>query len=174
MPTLESATHYPGTCLFEGTNLSVGRGTDAPFSQVGAPFLDADAWAHALARHDLPGVRIDTVTFTPVAPSDGKWADTPVRGLRFTVTDRASYEPVRVAVAALLAARELAGDGWEWNVAHFDRLAGSDRLRSAIDAGEPLEAIVARWGPELERFERLRAPYLLYGTGASGGPESGR
>lgn len=174
MPTLESATHYPGTCLFEGTNLSVGRGTDAPFSQVGAPFLDGGEWVRALARYDLPGVRIDSLTFTPVAPTDGKWADTPVHGLRFTVTDRRTYEPVRVSVAALLVARELAGEAWEWNVTHFDRLAGSDRLRSAIEAGDPLDTIVARWGPEIERFERLRAPYLLYGTGASGGPGSGR
>ncbi|NIP80243.1 MAG: DUF1343 domain-containing protein, partial [Gemmatimonadetes bacterium] len=65
MPSLESATHYPGTCLFEGTNLSVGRGTPIAFQQIGAPWLDHDAVAAALNGRGLRGVRFEAVTFTP-------------------------------------------------------------------------------------------------------------
>lgn len=163
MPTLESATHYPGTCLFEGTNLSVGRGTPAAFRQIGAPWLEADSLAARLEARGLAGVRIEAVAFTPVRPTDGKYDGETVRGIRFTVTDRDVYDPVRTAVAALRDARDLAGSRWRWNPPHFDRLAGSDALRLAIEAGGDPAAIAASWEPELEAFRRLRAPYLIYG-----------
>ena len=79
-----------------------------------------------------------------------------------TVTDRTSYDPVRTGVAILVDARRLAGDAWEWRTAHFDRLAGSDALRRALDAGAGVDEIVAAWGAELAEFEALRAPYLIY------------
>lgn len=169
MPTLESATHYPGTCLFEGTNLSVGRGTPEAFRQIGAPWLDADSLVARLERRGLVGVRVEAVEFVPDGPTDGKFGAETVRGVRFTVTDRDTYDPVRTAVAALREARDLAGTRWEWNVAHFDRLAGSDALRLAIEAGEEPEAIAASWEPALAAFRRLRAPYLIYRE-AAGNP----
>lgn len=167
MPTLESASHYPGTCLFEGTNLSVGRGTEAAFQQIGAPWLSGTDLAERLATYDLPGVRIDAVEFTPDDPSDGKFDGQPVRGVRLRVTDRSVYDPVRTAVAALLEARALSGEAWRWNVRHFDRLAGSDRLRSRIESGVTLAEIVGAWGPGLAQFARLRAPYLIYPEGST-------
>lgn len=162
IPTLESAIHYPGTCLFEGTSLSVGRGTPGAFRQVGAPWLDGAALAERLYALELPGVRFEPVAFTPDGPTDGKFDGETVSGVRFTVTDRARYDPVAAGVAALIEARALAGDRWEWNEAHFDRLAGSDRLRRAIEAGTTVAAATAPWASELHAFERLRAPYLLY------------
>jgi uncharacterized protein YbbC (DUF1343 family) len=78
------------------------------------------------------------------------------------VTDRAAYDPVTTAVAALLEARRLAGDRWEWRIEHFDRLAGSDRLRHAIDALRPLDEIVAQWADGRERFRTRRERALLY------------
>lgn len=162
MPDLESATHYPGTCWFEGTNLSVGRGTPAAFQQFGAPWLDGPALAARMAALALPGVRIAAVEFTPDSPSDGKFGGETVSGVRLTVTDRASYDPVRTAVAALIEARSLAGEAWIWKERYFDRLAGSDRLRLAIDAGASVEQIVGRWSTGLAAFDRLRAPYLIY------------
>ncbi len=162
IPDLESAFHYPGTVLFEGTNLSVGRGTDRAFQLVGAPWLDGEALAARLAGYRLPGVRVEPAEFTPRAPADGKFPDQPVRGIRLTVTDRAAYDPTVTAVAALLEARRLAGGRWEWNAAHFDRLAGDGRLREAIEAGRSLDEIVAPWAAERERFEAFRAPRLLY------------
>ena len=166
MPSLESATHYPGTCLFEGTNLSVGRGTPTAFQVLGAPWLDGEAWVAEIeavaGTTGFPGVEIRAVTFTPESPSDGRFGGEEISGIRLTVTDRSIYDPVRTAVAALLAAHRLSGDAWEWRVRHFDRLAGSDRLRLAIDTGAPLEEITSEWAADVAAFEALRRPYLLY------------
>lgn len=162
MPTLESAVHYPGTCLFEGTNVSVGRGTSRPFQQLGAPWLDSEALVEALARRGLPGVRFESVRFTPVAPDDGKYSGIEVRGVRLYVTDRSLYDPTVTAVVLLSEVRRQAGDHWEWRESSFDRLAGTDRLRHSIEAAEPVEHIVRRWNQDLDRFRERRAGYLIY------------
>ncbi|MFQ5689814.1 MAG: exo-beta-N-acetylmuramidase NamZ domain-containing protein [Gemmatimonadota bacterium] len=162
MPSLESAAHYPGTCLFEGTNLSVGRGTARPFQQIGAPWLEAEALARRLQALRLPGVRFETVEFTPRAPSDGKFDGRRVRAVRFIVTDRSRYDPTLAGTAALLEARRLAGARWRWNARHFDRLAGNSVLRAWIDEGRPLARILDAWAGRVEVFRRLRKRYLLY------------
>ena len=163
MPTVESAAHYPGTCLFEGTNISVGRGTDAAFQQLGAPWLDGEAWAAGMLElGELPGVEISATTFTPESPGDRKFAGTTVSGIRLTVTDRSTYDPVRTAVAALLVARQLSGSAWEWREAHFDRLAGTDRIRLAIERGAALDEITAEWAEGVAAFEALALPYRIY------------
>ena len=76
MPSVESAAHYPGTCLFEGTNLSVGRGTERPFQWIGVPWLDGTALAERMNGYGLAGVRFGAVSFRPRSPGDGKWPDT--------------------------------------------------------------------------------------------------
>ncbi|MBI4540255.1 MAG: DUF1343 domain-containing protein [Gemmatimonadetes bacterium] len=162
MPSLESATHYPGTCLFEGTNLSVGRGTDAAFQQIGAPWLDGAVLAAGLNAYGLPGVRFEPVSFTPQRPEDGKFHGEAVHGVRFVTTDRERYEPTRAGVAALIEARALAGANWDWRRDHFDRLAGTPRLREAIEGGRGLEEIVVPWEEELGRFRAIRGRYLIY------------
>ncbi|MSR35377.1 MAG: DUF1343 domain-containing protein [Gemmatimonadetes bacterium] len=162
MPSLESAAHYPGTCLFEGTNLSVGRGSNRPFQWVGAPWLDGAALAERLNRYGLPGVRFEPATFTPQKPGDAKWPGEEVHGVRFVMTDRAVYDPTRAAVAALVEARALSGDRWRWNVAHIDRLAGTDRLRRMIDQGASADEVTASWAGQLEAFQGRRAGYLIY------------
>ncbi len=162
MPSLESATHYPGTCLFEGTNLSVGRGTDRAFQQIGAPWLDGNALGERLNSRALPGVRFEPVSFTPRAPGDRKFDGVPVSGVRWMVTDRETYDPTVAAVAALIEARGLAGTNWEWRPAHFDRLAGTAALRSRIEAGEPVDAVIRDWRTERAAFRELRAAHLLY------------
>ena len=179
MPSVESALHYPGTCLFEGTNLSVGRGTEAPFQWVGAPFLDGEALAAELNALDLAGVRFEAVRFTPQGAGDGKFDGVEVGGVRFVGTDPDGrvvdptervpglYDPVRAAVWALFMARRQAGDAWEWIPSHFDRLAGTDRLREVIDSGDEaaVRGLLSEWREDEARFERDRAPYLIYGTG---------
>jgi uncharacterized protein YbbC (DUF1343 family) len=162
MPDPTSALHYPGTCLFEGTNISVGRGTDRAFQWIGAPWLDGEELAARLEAHALPGVRFEAVRFTPREPGDGKFGGEEVGGVRFVATDSEVYDPTRAAVAAVIEARALSGDRWEWRVAHFDRLAGTDRVRLAIEEGRSLEDIVAPWADALTRFDPKRSAALLY------------
>jgi len=161
MPSVESALHYPGTCLFEGTNLSVGRGTDRAFQLVGAPWLNADSLKSALDGYGMPGVRFEPVTFTPRAPGDGKFGDQEVHGVRLVYEDPA-YDPTYAALALLLEARRQSAARWEWRPSHFDRLAGTDRLREGIEAGLGIEALRVGWDEALEAFRRMREPYLLY------------
>jgi uncharacterized protein YbbC (DUF1343 family) len=159
---LEALYHYPGLCLFEGTNLSVGRGSEAPFEQVGAPWLDT---ARVLARvraARLPGVRFHAVTFTPRAPGDGKYADTALAGIRLELTDRDRYDPTATAVTLLAAVRAVHPDAFAWIPAHFDRLAGGPRLREQLDGGVEPAAIVAGWARDLQRFRDRRRAFLIY------------
>ena len=162
MPSLESAAHYAGTCLFEGTNLSAGRGTPRAFQQIGAPWLDNAAVAAALTRRGLPGVRIEAVTFTPEKPGDGKYPSTEVRGLRFTVTDRATYDPAVTAIATLVEIRKLHADSLQCRASHFDRLAGNTRIRQQILDGRDVPAITSGWREANAAFDARRRPYLLY------------
>jgi uncharacterized protein YbbC (DUF1343 family) len=160
--TVESLFHYPGLCLFEGTNLSVGRGSDAPFEQIGAPWLDTSAVLQRVRRAGLPGVSFSGVTFRPTRPGDGKYADTLVSGIRLRVTDRSKYDPTATAVELLSAIRTWHHAEFAWIPAHFDRLAGGPVLREELDAGaDPLE-IVRSWEPDRRRFLERRKPALLY------------
>ncbi len=152
--SLEALIHYPGTCLFEGTNLSVGRGSDHPFEQLGAPWLDTTAVLAALAAARLPGVAFSAVQFTPSHPGDGKYADTLLAGIRFRVTDRASYDPTRTAVTLL----GLLGPRLGFTPRQFDRLAGDDgALRRAVSSGSAVD-----WGTAQRAFLVRRKPFLLY------------
>jgi len=175
MRSVTTALHYPGSCLFEGTNLSIGRGSEAPFQQFGAPWLDAAALVAALERWELPGVRFEAVRFTPRSPGDLKFDGVELPGVRWVLTDEAVYDPMVAGVAALVEARRMSGAEWRWDTAHFDRLAGSDRLRAQIEAWarlpEPaiaeLRQEVAAWAAARAPFEALRARALLpeYGGG---------
>ena len=162
LKSLESLFHYPGLCLFEGTNLSVGRGSDAPFEQVGAPWLDTTLVLASLQAARLPGVRFSATRFTPSRPGDGKYADTLLAGIRLTVTDRGAYDPTSTAVHLLAAVRASAPHRFVWVPAQFDRLAGGQGLRLAIEAGAEPEAIVRSWAPGLQRFRERRRSALLY------------
>lgn len=161
MPDVESATHYPGTCLFEGTVLSVARGTAAPFQQIGAPWLDGEALAETMNGYGLSGVRFEPVKFVPDAPSDGKFDGVEVSGVRLVATS-SEYDPIHAAVALLVETHRMSGTQWGWLQAHFDRLAGTDLLRQAIDAGAAVDEILSGWRQELEAFMRVREQYLIY------------
>ena len=159
--TLESLFHYPGLCLFEGTNLSVGRGSDAPFEQVGAPWLDTVALLAALRRDSLPGVTFTGAAFTPHSPGDGKYSDTLVTGVRLRITNRAAYDPTLTAASLLSVIRAAHSTAFAFRPAQFDRLAGPE-LRQEIESELPLSRIAARWRDELARFRERRRPFLLY------------
>ena len=165
--TLDALIHYPGTCLFEGTTLSVGRGTDHPFEQVGAPGLDTAAVLALLRTAAPPGVRFTGVAFTPRRPGDGKFADTLVAGIRLAVTDRGRYDPVHTAVLLLGAVHDagIPGGLFPPNPAHFDRLVGDGgRARERLDRGGvgAGAGLVADWAAELPAFLAHRRPFLVY------------
>ena len=161
MPTFESALAYPGTCLFEGTSLSVGRGTDRAFQWVGAPWLDGPALAESLNAYGLEGVRFEAATFTPTNAGDGKFDGQEVQGVRLVHQDT-NYDASKAAVAMLLEAYAMSGDNWAWLQSHFDRLAGTDLLRLGIEAGLGFAALTAAWDEGVVEFEQLRGPYLMY------------
>ncbi len=158
---LDALSLYPGLCLFEGTALSVGRGTDRPFHMIGAPWLDTAAVLERIRAARLPGVRFRGVAFTAHHPGDAKFADTTVRGIELSVTDRRRFDPTVTAVhllAAVLAvhpARIRIGGT-------FDRLAGGPALREALLAGTAPAEIVAQWPAPLAAFGHRVAPLLLY------------
>jgi uncharacterized protein YbbC (DUF1343 family) len=162
MPDLESALHYPGICLFEGTNLSVGRGTEFAFQVIGAPWLDADAVRRRLPAAATIGVEVTSMAFTPRAPTDRKYDGAALRGLRFRVVDRDRYDPTHLAVALLAAIREVHPTAFQFRATSFDQLAAGPALRLAVQAGRPAQEIWAMWDEDLTRFRAARAKYLLY------------
>ncbi|WP_320782921.1 DUF1343 domain-containing protein [Streptomyces sp. CRN 30] len=158
MPTPETALVYSGTCLFEGTNLSEGRGTTRPFELLGAEGIDG-AWAEAVNGLDLPGVRFREAYF---APTFSKFAGRTVGGVQLHVHDRAAFDPVRTGIALLVTAGRV-WDGFAWRSDQWiDKLTGSARVRTMIDAGADTDEVVAGWQEELAAFRRVRARYLVH------------
>jgi uncharacterized protein YbbC (DUF1343 family) len=158
---VEALYHYPGLCLFEGTALSVGRGTSAPFHQVGASWLDTAAVLTRIRAAGLPGVSFRGVSFRPHQPGDGKFADTTVPGIRLELLDAASYDPTVTAVYLLAAIRAVHPDSIRIG-GSFDRLAGGPALREALLAGVEPRVIVAAWADPLRRFADRVRRYQLY------------
>lgn len=160
--TLEAALLYPGTVFFEGTTLSEGRGTEAPFQLVGAPWLDARAVVASLRALALPGVAFDTATRTIAAGQKHGGTTIPMVSLR--VTDRAALRPVDVGAWLLFMVHRHHPRQLEWRPAHMDRLAGTDRLRKIVTAGdEPaLRALLHEWRASSAAFERASMPDRLY------------
>ncbi|HEX2094920.1 MAG TPA: DUF1343 domain-containing protein, partial [Longimicrobiaceae bacterium] len=161
IPRLESAIHYPGTVFFEGTNLSAGRGSSHPFEQAGAPWLRPEEVIREMEALRLPGVRFEAVKFTPRNPGDQKFADQPLRGVRLVVTDRDAYRPVETSLLLIGTIRRLHPGEFQWLPAHFDRLAGTDRMRRAVEEGRARD-LLREWERDAERFRATREPYLLY------------
>jgi uncharacterized protein YbbC (DUF1343 family) len=159
IPTLATATVYPGLCLIEGTNLSEGRGTMQPFETFGAPWLDAYKVVDELTALKLPGALFRPVSFTPTL---SKHQGAACRGVHVHVTDRQAFRPVTVALHILAVVRRLHPSNFQWLERHMDRLTGSDAARLALEQGKAPDAIVASWRNELARFEALRKRYFLY------------
>ncbi len=160
MPNLESATHYPGTVIFEATNLSVGRGTPIAFQVVGAPWLDPRGIIERMG--DIAGLEVRDTVVTPESPPDGKYDGESVRAVKLRVTDRSVYDPVAVAIALLSTAQALHGDSLTVNERGLAIRVGTDRVWQAVQRGEAPSEIASSWGEQLSRFRREREAYLLY------------
>ncbi len=151
--------NYPGTVYFEGTNLTEGRGTDRPFEQVGAPWLDAPALASTMNERGLPGIRFEAITMA-VEPKAAKFPGQTIPAIRLVVTDREAYRPVRTSLLLIDEIRRRHQKEFVWGKS-IDRLTGSDKVRLAIDGGT-LPALLTEWDREAMAFRERRRRFLLY------------
>ncbi|MFE4495295.1 exo-beta-N-acetylmuramidase NamZ domain-containing protein [Streptomyces niveus] len=158
MPTPETALVYSGTCLFEGTNLSEGRGTTRPFELLGAEGID-HAWAEAANAEELRGVRFREAYF---APTFNKFQGRTVGGVQLHVHDRESFDPVRTGIALLVTAKR-SWSGFAWREDNWiDKLTGSTSVRTLIDAGADTDEVAGAWQTDLAAFRTTRERYLQY------------
>ncbi|MEU5847312.1 exo-beta-N-acetylmuramidase NamZ family protein [Saccharopolyspora shandongensis] len=157
MPTPDTAAVYPGTGLFEGTVLSEGRGTTRPFEIIGAPGIDW-RWAEELNAAGLPGLRFRETYFVPTF---SKHANATCGGVQ--VYRSGEVDAIGAAVAMITTARRLYPQVFGWRPDNMiDKLSGSDRLRTMVDAGADVPEIVGPWRDDVADFQRQREPYLLY------------
>jgi uncharacterized protein YbbC (DUF1343 family) len=175
MPTVDTATVYPGTCLFEAGHSSQGvaegRGTTRPFELIGAPHLDHE-WEEALNALGLPGVAFREAYFSPTF---AKYTGRVCGGVQVYVTDRQAFDPIHTAIAMLVEARRLqpadmafwrpGTPGRRW----IDLLTGSTWVYTAIEDGLSADEVVAGWQDELAEFRRTREKYLIYHQMRRGG-----
>ena len=168
MPTLDTATVFPGTVHFEGTQLSEGRGTTKPFELIGAPYIDPDAYAETLTALALPGVVFRSCAFQPTFQKHAK--DT-CGGVQIHVIDRERFDSVLAGIAMVKVAHDMYRDEFRWKEPPyeyvfdknpFDVICGTNKIREAIEQGVDLDTIKEGWRAPLAEFENMRAPYLLY------------
>jgi len=168
--TVESAMAYPSLGLFEGVNVSEGRGTRETFLVAGAPWIEAEKLAAALTALEIPGVRFLAENFVPQvlpeAPSP-LYPGERCTGIRLSVEDRSQFQAVRTGLSVIATIRRLYPAEFRWKEARGSRFAidwllGTDRPRLRLEAGDPVESIVESFEPDLARFRERRAAYLLY------------
>jgi uncharacterized protein YbbC (DUF1343 family) len=168
MPTLDAATIFPGTVHLEGTQMSEGRGTTRPFELVGAPYIASEEYARQLNSIGFPGVYFRACGFQPTFQ---KHAGQTCGGVQIHVTERDACEPVIVGVATVKIAHDLYPEHFKWKEPPyeyvydknpFDVIAGTDKLRAAIERQESLETIQSGWQEALNIFAGEREPFLLY------------
>jgi len=162
MPSLQSAMLYPGIVAFEGSNLSVGRGTPTAFQIIGAPWLKSDSVVAMLKNRELRGVRFLAEDFTPVGAGDSKFNGQKIHGIRMLVTNRNSMQPSRVGAALLWAINKTSPNDLKLDNRAFDLRFGAARVREALMRGEDPDVVIDReYRPAFEFRERTRR-YLLY------------
>lgn len=168
MPTVYTATVYPGMCLIEGTNLSEGRGTTHPFELFGAPWLEPFKLSDALNRLDLPGVFFRPHYFLPTFH---KHKDKVCGGVELHVTDRRIFEPYRTGLWCVKVAHDMNPEEFDWRREPYefvsdrlaiDLLAGTDRFRSLVEEGGDLDEWIGDWEEPLREFAAARDEFLLY------------
>ena len=165
MTHLGTATVYPGFCLLEGTNLSEGRGTEDPFFQFGAPWIDEKSYAESLNNIGLAGVTFEPVTYTPITiphiAYKPKYENQLCRGVHINITDRNQFMPVRAMALILEKTKALYPDRFRLR-SGIDRLYGSDKLRIALIQGAPVADLIESWDTDRQMFYEQTYSYYLY------------
>jgi uncharacterized protein YbbC (DUF1343 family) len=168
IPTPATTIVFPGTVHLEGTQMSEGRGTTRPFELIGAPYIEAEAYARELNGINFPGVYFRACGFQPTFQ---KHAGRTCGGVQIHVTQRDLFEPVSAGVATVKSAYEMYGEHFRWKEPPyeyvydknpFDVIAGTSALREAIERGDSLESITASWEEPLRQFKQVRERFLCY------------
>lgn len=168
IPAVETTIVFPATVYFEGTQISEGRGTTRPFEIVGAPYIDAQIFADALASHELAGVIFRPVNFLPTFQ---KHAGKTCGGVFVHITDRKSFAPVITGLAMVKTVFDLYPGEFKWkNPPYeyvfdrnpFDVIAGTDKIRKLIEGGTSVKDIKLFWWESVKEFQNLRERYFLY------------
>ena len=157
-----TAAVYPGTALFEGTNISEGRGSEKPFEYIGGPFIDGAALAQRLNVMGLPGVDFKPVSFTP---DFSKYAGQYCHGVWVIPTNNKTFQPFRTGIALVKTVHDMYPDKFEFRPgapSFFDQLAGTDSVRKGILDGKSVSDIERQWQDGLDAFMHVRARYLMY------------
>lgn len=166
IPDVETELVYPGTCLIEGTNVSEGRGTQAPFLTIGAPYINAELLIEKLNKMNIQGVAFNPVDFTPVdianMASKPKYQNQVCHGIKISITDRDKFDAVKFGIKLISSIKTLFPDDFKFSDARFDRLSGDKVVRESITAGIDVEKIIDGWQQELSHFIQERNQYLLY------------
>ena len=159
MTSVQCAAVYPGTCLFEGTNISEGRGTKIPFLQFGAPWIDAKKLTAELNNLALPGMKFKTAKFTPTF---SKYEKQKCFGSEIIILDRDKIDTFWSGVLIVDTIYRMYPDKFEWRKNHFDRLCGTDQVRITITEHKPLKDLKIKWQKDIAEFLKIRKKYLLY------------
>ncbi|HTK80677.1 MAG TPA: DUF1343 domain-containing protein [Bacteroidota bacterium] len=168
MKTLKTATVYPGMCLFEGVNISEGRGTEKPFEYIGSPWMNGDTIAHITDSLKIPGVRFERFDFTPVADSvaapSPKFKNELCHGVFVHVLDRTKFHPVAAAVTLLNVISKTYGDKLQFRAQAFDQLAGVYEVRNMLSSKSLQDDALSQTlnSPQIKHFLEIRKKYLLY------------
>ena len=170
LPTPMSALVYPGQVLWEGTNLSEGRGTTQPFEIFGAPFLDTARLEARFSKQLPEGVHLRPLAFEPTSD---KWAGQLCHGFQVHVINAEAFRPYRTTLTLLQAVVSIHPESFQWKPPPyeyeleklpFDVITGDPLVRKAIEGQDPLENLEQSWAEELREFEEIRRPFLLYDT----------
>ena len=162
MTSLTSALIYPALVAFERTNVSVGRGTDLPFQRIGAPWLNAAAVVDSLNTRGLTGLRFEAERFTPRNPTDAKFGNRTIPGVRIVLVDRDRAQMARLGAALLWAVAKVHGDSLQVNARGWDERFGMPAVREGILAtGDPDELLDDQL-PAVVAWQQATRPYLIY------------
>jgi uncharacterized protein YbbC (DUF1343 family)/CubicO group peptidase (beta-lactamase class C family) len=155
--SVNEAELYPGVALVEGTNVSVGRGTDTPFEVMGAPWIDPRAYSDYMNARLIPGVRFVPVTFTPVS---GPYQNQQCKGVNIIVTDRTVLDAPELGIELAAALKKLYPDNWK--IEHMITALSNQQVFDELANGDDPRSIAQGWQDDLQKFRELRQKYLLY------------
>ncbi len=163
---LSTALIYPGTCLIEATNVSEGRGTDSPFLQIGAPFINSAELINELNKLNFSSLSFQSVQFIPTdiegMASNPKFKDEKCNGIKIHILNTKNLYPVQFGLALISTLKKLYPEKFKINVSRMNRLTGNDEITKMLDSAVDYTEIINKFQSELTNFKQIRKKYLLY------------